>query len=112
MVVLKKIKASTLMETLVATVLIIVVFMVASMILNNLFYNSLKNNTTDVDAYLNELQYLYANDKLTLPFVEDYEDWSISVTSYKADQTTIVEFEAININTNTTLLKQVNEINQ
>ena len=41
MVVLKKIKASTLMETLVATVLIIVVFMAASMILNNMFLNAM-----------------------------------------------------------------------
>ena len=112
MVILKKIKASTLMETLIATVLIIVVFMVASMVLNNLFYNSIKNNTTDVDAYLNELQYLYHNDKLILPFSEDYEDWNISVSFYKTDQTTIVEFEAINTNTNTTLSKQIHEVDQ
>lgn len=100
------------METLIATVLIIVVFMVASMVLNNLFYNSVKNNTTNVDAYLNELQYLYHNEQLTLPFVEDYEDWSISVTSNKKDQTTAVEFEAINVKTNTTLSKQVHETNR
>ena len=37
MALLKKIKAATLMETLVATVLIFVVFIMASAILNNLF---------------------------------------------------------------------------
>ncbi len=53
MVVLKKIKAFTLMETLVATVLIVIVFMISSMLLNNLFYNSIKDNTIAIDAHLN-----------------------------------------------------------
>ena len=65
MVVLKskyKIKGSTLMETLVATVVIVIIFMMASLILNNLFSNTIKNNTQSIDSYLNELQYKKQND--------------------------------------------------
>lgn len=79
MVVLKKIKASTLMETLIATVLIMVIFVVASMILNNLFSNSIKNNTRAITAKLNEIEYLYINDNINVPFYDDYENWMITM---------------------------------
>ena len=42
--VLKRIKGSTLMETLVATVLIVVVFMMASLTLNALFSTTITTN--------------------------------------------------------------------
>ncbi|AUP79699.1 hypothetical protein [Flavivirga eckloniae] len=110
MVVLKKIKASTLMETLVATVLIVIVFMISSMILNNIFSNSIKSNTREIDAYLNELEYLYKNEKLKLPYYDDLGDWKISIitlntsSSYKS-----VEFEALHIITNKTKTKVIRE---
>ncbi len=83
MVVLKKIKASTLMETLVATVLIVVVFMISSMILNNVFSNTITNDNREINARLNELRYLLSNNKLTIPFQEDFKSWSISIELQK-----------------------------
>ena len=80
MVVLKKIKASTLMETLVATVLIIVIFIVSSMILNNLFLNITNSNTRKITSHLNELEYLYINDKLVLPYKDELDNWTITVS--------------------------------
>tara|TARA_R110002050_G_scaffold26661_4_gene69960 strand:- start:3459 stop:3794 length:336 start_codon:yes stop_codon:yes gene_type:complete len=109
MVILKKIKASTLMETLVATVLIVVIFMMASMILNNLFSNSIKNNTRAIEAQLSELQYLNENDKLEIPYNEDFKDWQIVVDSYKENNMTIIEFEATNSNTSKTIIKEIIE---
>ncbi len=109
MVVLKKIKASTLMETLVATVLIIVVFMIASMILNNLFSNSIKNNTRDLDAHLNELQYLYENDKLTLPYNDDFRAWEVTIELQKNRGQDIILFEAVNTKTDKTINKSIIE---
>ncbi|WP_298899795.1 hypothetical protein [uncultured Psychroserpens sp.] len=91
------------METLVATILIIVIFMVASMILNNLFSNSIKNNTRQITAHLNELEYLHYNEKLSLPYQDDYEDWTISVTTEKEQHQNIVLFSAFNAATNTTV---------
>ena len=67
------------METLVATVLIMVIFMVASMILNNLFFNTIKNNTRAITAKLNEIEYLYINKKIELPYNDDYKNWMISI---------------------------------
>ena len=79
MVVLKKIKASTLMETLIATILIMVIFVVSSLILNNLFSTSIKNNTRAITAKLNEIEYLYINDNISVPFYDDYENWMIAL---------------------------------
>ncbi|NRR91367.1 hypothetical protein HSX10_07305 [Winogradskyella undariae] len=109
MVVLEKIRASTLMETLVATILIVIVFVISSMILNNLFSNSIKNNTRAIDAELSELQYLYKNDKLTIPYTDDFKDWQILVDSYKENNNTIIEFEAINSKTSKTVNKEIIE---
>ena len=107
MVVLKKIKGSTLMETLIATVLIMVIFVVSSMILNNLFSSSIKNNTRAITAKLNAIEYLYINDKMVLPHYDDYERWMISVEQ-TADSKMII-IKAINSDTN----KQIeNEINK
>lgn len=96
MVILKKIKSSTLMETLVATVLIVIVFVISSMILNNVFSNSVKNNTQSIEARLNELHYLYTNKKLTLPYQETLGIWEITIENFKNDNNNLVEFEAIN----------------
>lgn len=109
MVVLRKIKASTLMETLVATVLIVVVFMVSSMILNNLFSNSMKNNTREIDAYLNELEYLYKNEKLTVPYQDEFKDWQIIIEKDKENQSNKILFEALNSNTNKSITKTIYE---
>ncbi|WP_034046231.1 hypothetical protein [Wocania ichthyoenteri] len=102
-----RVRASTLMETLVATVLIVVVFMMASMILNNLFSNSIKSNTRDVEAYLSELNYLYLNDKLSLPYYDDYKQWEISIVADKNNTQNIILFEAKNSKTNQNILKEI-----
>lgn len=109
MAVLKKIKASTLMETLVATVMIVIVFMIASMILNNLFSNTIKSNTRAIDAHINELQYQYLNGKLKIPYSDDYNEWQISVTLLKGNDLSHVEFEGKNPNTNQIILKELRE---
>jgi len=105
MVILKKIKASTLMETLVATVLIVVVFMMASMILNTIFSNTIKTNTRTVTAQLNELQYLQKNDMLQLPYKETFMQWHISAERYLENNQPMIEFEATNTDTNKTITK-------
>jgi Tfp pilus assembly protein PilV len=109
MVILKKLKASTLMETLVATVLIVVIFMIASMILNNLFSNTMKNNTRGINMYLNELQYLYVNEKIAIPYYDDFNDWEIEITTYQENALTIIEFEAINKDTQKIVTKLISK---
>lgn len=100
-----RVKASTLMETLVATVLIVIVFMLASMIMNNLFSNSIKNNTRLIDAHIAELHYLYSNNKLEVPYLGDYKDWSIEIYNTKSNDHSIVILEASNSKTKQNLSK-------
>lgn len=79
MAVLKKIGASTLMETLVATVLIVIIFTVASMLLNSIFANSIKGNNSEIGTRLHRLQYRYINGKFPVPYYEETGEWEITV---------------------------------
>ncbi|MEQ3663787.1 hypothetical protein [Olleya sp.] len=107
MVVLIKVKASTLIETLVATVLIIIIFIISSMILNNIYLSSIINDTRAINAQLNELQYLNLNGKLELPYRDTFSNWNIKVEKYIESNQTLIEFEANNIlTTKTIILKQ------
>ncbi|GGI57736.1 hypothetical protein [Winogradskyella haliclonae] len=81
MAILKKIKAATLMETLVATVLIVVVFVMASLILNNTFSNLIRSKKHQVHNYIYELEYQYLNNKMSLPYSTEYNKWDISIYS-------------------------------
>ncbi len=109
MVVLKKIKGSTLMETLVSSVLIVIIFMIASMILNNLFSNSIKNNTKIIETKLNKLQYQYLKDNIVLPYSDSYKKWNFSVEVINENGFKQIEFEAFNAETNKRLTKLINE---
>lgn len=77
MVVLKKIKASSIVEVLTASVLIVVVFMVASLILNNIFKNTVINNKDIIQHRIKELHYLHLHDKIQLPYAEDTSGYAI-----------------------------------
>lgn len=79
----KRIQASTLVETLVGTVIIVVIFAIAMMTLNNLFKNVMKNNTLKIDNHLFKLQYLHQNNKLNLPYQEEFENWEIEIKRKK-----------------------------
>ena len=109
MVVLKKIKGSTLMETLVASVLIVIIFMLASMILNNLFSNNIKNNTNGIENKLNELHYKYLKNAISIPYSDNFEKWKLSIETINENGKQRIEFEAFNTETKKRLTKTVNE---
>lgn len=103
MAILKKIKASTLMETLVASVIIVIVFMMASMILNNIFSNTIKSNTKAIETHLNELQYLQLHSQLQLPYSETFQNWDITIVTYFENENPIIEYQAIDKETKKTI---------
>ncbi|WP_445456105.1 hypothetical protein [Flavobacterium sp. HNIBRBA15423] len=80
MVVLKKIRSATLIETLIATVLIIVVFLIASLVINNLFFNTFHQKKEIAETRLNELEYSYLNKTIQIPYIEEIENWDITIT--------------------------------
>ncbi|MEC7264022.1 MAG: hypothetical protein VXW38_09800 [Bacteroidota bacterium] len=91
--VLKKVKASTLMETMVATVLIIVIFMLSSLIMNSLFATTIRGNHTSLDNFADELEYMYGNGKITLPYYEEWDGWKIVISNPEKDGKVRMEAE-------------------
>ncbi len=97
MALLKKVKASTLMETLVATVLIVVIFMVSSLVLNNLMRTRAQNNADLAKERMHALEYQYKNKAIELPYYEDFESWEITILQKPMGQKTVIALEAKNI---------------
>lgn len=83
---LKKIRAATLMETLVATVLIVVIFVMASLILNTLLRSAVVNETSRVETRLIELEYFVIQNQIELPYQEEFQDWLISISRVDKNQ--------------------------
>lgn len=83
MVVLKKIKASTLVEVIIASIIISIVFVIASMTLNNVFASTIKNDTNQVENYLHKLEYQYKNKQISIPLNTEYKNWEITITKVK-----------------------------
>ena len=109
MVVLKKIHASSLMETLVATVLIVIIFMVSSMVLNNIIAGNIRQNTDKIQERMNRLEYEFKNRAIQLPYQEDFETWHISML-HDSKKTGQIVLEATNTNTNVTFSKSMVDV--
>ena len=88
---LKKLKASTLLETLVATVLILVIFIISGLILNNLAKNMFQNNNQAIKTQLHKLNYLSQHKKIQLPYKASYKDWEIQIEKDKIRNTISIE---------------------
>lgn len=103
MVILKKIKASTLVETITASVIIIIVFAIASLTLNNIFASTIKHNTNQLENYLYTLEYQYINKKLTLPYHATFENWELSIVKFEENNLQWIVFKAVNSTTKKTV---------
>ena len=79
MVILKKIKGATLIETLVASAIILIVFVFAMLSLNSIFFNSIKKDDSRLTNRLKELEYFSIHGKISLPFYEESDLWDISI---------------------------------
>ena len=109
MALLKRIQASTLMETLVSTVLIVIVFMVASMVLNSLFAGSIAQNDDPVQQELLQLQYRYTHGKLEMPYYDELGSWEIVVTQTDGDATRTASFEATHSTTDKKITVEIKD---
>lgn len=105
--VLKKIKASTLMETLVATVLIVIIFMVSSLVLNNLFLNSMKFNTQKIETELNLLEYDIQSGNIKFPYTTGFDNWEVSAVKVTEQNLPTIAIEAKHMETQKTLKRTI-----
>lgn len=106
--VLKKIKASSLMETLVATVLIIVVFMIVSLTINNILSSSIRKETSKINTHLNELHYSYLHHQIEIPYYDSFEEWKVSIEKSKDDG--VLHIEAVHTKTNKNIERQIRNL--
>lgn len=79
MVILKKIRAATLVETMIASVIIVIVFLIASLSLNNVFKTAVNSNDSELHNRVSEVTYFIKNEKIAVPFYEENEKWDIEV---------------------------------
>ncbi|AWX43273.1 hypothetical protein HME9304_00260 [Flagellimonas maritima] len=91
MAVLRKVKSSTLMETMVGTVLIVVIFMLSSLVMNSLFSSQVKGNLQSIHTYLDRLEYQIINQKVTLPYFEEWETWNVTVDENHQEGTVTIQ---------------------
>ena len=106
MVVLKKIRSATLIETLVATVLIVIIFMIASLTLNSVFANTILGNTSTIENRMNQLEYETENQLIPVPYSDTMEDWNIAVEKVKEAKINYLHFTAINQKTKKTIIRK------
>ena len=88
----KKLRASSLTEVLVATVLIVLVLGIAIATLNNVLQNNVTKQTQHIETKLFEIQYLYRNGKIKLPFNDEFEGWNIVIL--KENNTDFITLDA------------------
>lgn len=104
MALLGKIKASTLMETMVATVLIVIIFMVSSLILNNIFLVSAKGKTQALKNRIRMVEYQVLNEQRKLPYIEEFKHWEIDVIKKFRGKDSILTTSVRDTNTDKTYI--------
>lgn len=92
--VLKKIKGSTLLESLIASVLIVVIFMISSLILNNVIETKIKKDTSSIDYFVKKMEYKYKNKLIKTPYTVYEDNWYIEVSEEALDK---ADFKKIRI---------------
>lgn len=88
------------METMVATVLIVIIFLMASTVMNTLYSSTVKNSSQLISARLNELEYQWNNGFIASSYVEEFNDWEITIENIPTEGTVYMQLEAIHIKTN------------
>ena len=107
MVILKKLKASSLNEVLVATTIIVVVFGIAMAILSNLLRNISLRNTYEQNTVLNELMYQYQNERLKVPYTISDGKYKVDVVQEKKLNNTWISFEITSKRSNKKMIKKL-----
>tara|TARA_R110002072_G_scaffold7503_2_gene40927 strand:+ start:724722 stop:725048 length:327 start_codon:yes stop_codon:yes gene_type:complete len=79
MAVLRKIKAATLTEIIVASAIILIVFGISSISVNNIFASTVIGNDHQMQNRIRELSYLQLHNKIVIPYYEENQQWEIYI---------------------------------
>jgi Tfp pilus assembly protein PilE len=91
---LKKIRGSSLVETLIATVVIMIVFGIAMATVSNVLERTVRSNSRLIENKLTKLEYLYRNDKIQVPDQVEFQNWLIDIAKEKEGEINFVVFTA------------------
>lgn len=106
MVVLKKIKASSLIETIIASVIIVIVFSMAILILHSVFKHKISNNTSSLHNHIYELEYRIQHKNIVIPYQETFEDWEITIHEVQENLTPWIVCKAEHLKTKKIVTKR------
>lgn len=79
MVVLKKIRGATIIDTLIALVILVIVFVIAGFTINNTFKGMVKKDDFLYQNRLREVSYFLDHNLIEIPFYEETNQWEIQV---------------------------------
>ncbi len=108
---LLKVRAASLVETLIATVVIMIVFGIAMATVGNILERTVKSSTGVIDAELNRLEYLYQHEKIIVPDIRELGDWKIRVKKTKEGELNYIVFRAKNQKSQKERIKKILEHN-
>lgn len=89
-----KVRAASLVETLIATVVIMIVFGIAMATVTNVLERTVRSNTGVIDTELRKLEYLYQHEKIKVPDVREVGEWEIQIKKAKEGELNYIVFQA------------------
>ena len=102
-----KIKASSLVETIIATIIITIVFAIATVSVTRILKQSIDSNTHEIDTHLQKLSYQYIHGQLKVPDAFEKGAWNIEIKEVKEQNVTYILFNAKNSKTNKERIKKI-----
>lgn len=102
MAILKKIKASTLVETIVASVIILLIFGISSTLLNTIYKSSLQQDKSVLRYEIQKLKYHYDQGEIKLPYKEEHGTFILKMKNFDKQ----LEIEVISLDQSSLLLKE------
>lgn len=106
---LLKVKASSLVETLIATVIIMVVFGIAMASISSILKNTVNSSTNKIDSQLNKFVYQYEHGLIIVPDIIEVDRWNVEVKKQKEGVSSFIVFKAVNRDSKKVRTKKVIE---
>ena len=91
---IKKVSASSLVETLIATVVIMIVFGIAMATVSNILERTVRSNSRFIENELTRLEYFYQNGQVKVPSQMEIQNWTVDIDLEKEGNIDFVVFTA------------------
>ena len=107
MAILKKIKASSLNEVIVATIIIVIVFGITIASLSNIMQNIVNRKEKSLQNKLNEVIYQYHHNIIKIPYRVNEEGFLIYASNQKNNDFNEIKFEVASEKTGKMITRKI-----